>query len=280
MFAMEPDKMRTVLFGAGAVCLAGAMAAQDEPKKFHWPEGKRVAVSLSFDDARISQIDVGVPLFNRYGVKVTFYVNPPNMQSRLEGWKQAAASGHEIGSHSNSHPCTANYAFSANNALENYTIAMMRTELDTASAGIERLVGVQPRTFAYPCGQKFVGRGAAVKSYVPLIATRFLAGRGFRDEGPNDPVRCDLAQLMGMESDGLTFEQMKDLVAGAAGQGGWLVFAGHEIGARGHQTTEAAELEKFLQYVRGADSGIWLDTVYAVGTYVRTHRGGRGRSAH
>jgi peptidoglycan-N-acetylglucosamine deacetylase len=271
---MEPDKTITALLGAGAICIAGVLAAKDDPKTFHWPDGKRVAVSLSFDDARTSQIDVGLPLLNRYGAKVTFYVNPPNMKSRLEGWKQAAASGHEIGSHSNSHPCTGNYPFSANNALENYTLAMMGKDLVTASAGIEQLVSVKPRTFAYPCGQKFVGRGAAVKSYVPLVATRFLAGRGFRDEGPNDPARCDLAQLMGMESDGLTFEQMKDLVSGAAEHGGWLVFAGHEIGAPGHQTTEAAELEKFLQYARGADSGIWLDTVYAVGEYVRTHRGG------
>ena len=271
VFRMETHWILTILAGTGALCLAAAMAADDKQEAFHWPEGKRVAVSLSFDDARTSQIDVGLPLLNRYRAKVTFYVNPPRMQSRLEGWKQAAATGHEIGSHSNSHPCTANYPFSVNNALENYTIAMMSKALDIASAGIERISGVKPRTFAYPCGQKFVGRGEAVQSYVPLVAKRFLAGRGFRDEGPNDPVRCDLAQLMGVESDGLTFEQMKDLVSAAAGQGGWLVLAGHEIGPRGYQTTEAAELEKFLQYAH-ADGGIWLDTVYTVGEYVRTHR--------
>jgi peptidoglycan-N-acetylglucosamine deacetylase len=269
---MEPDRMMSLVVGAGAVLLVGAIAAKNEHNMFHWPDGKRVAVSLSFDDARTSQIDVGLPLVNSYGVKVTFYVNPPKMQSRLAGWKQAAASGHEIGSHSNSHPCTANYPFSANNPLENYTIAMMSKDLDTADAAIERLVGVRPQTFAYPCGQKFVGRGAAVKSYVPLVAKRFLAGRGFRDEGPNDPVQCDLAQLMGMESDGLTFEQMKNLVLAAAEHSGWLIFAGHEIGAHGHQTTEAAELEKFLRYAHSADSGIWLDTVYTVGKYVRSHR--------
>ena len=262
-----------ILVGAGALALVSAMAVKDEQKTFQWPEHKRVAVSLSFDDARTSQIDIGLPLLNRYGVKVTFYVNPPNMQSRLQGWKEAVASGHEIGSHSNSHPCTVNYPFSANNALEDYTLERMGEDLKTASAEIERLVGVKPRTFAYPCGQKFVGRGAGVKSYVPLVARRFLAGRGFRDEGPNDPARCDLAQLMGVESDGLTFEQMRDLVAGAAERGGWLVFAGHEIGKRSRQTTEAEELQRFLQYARSADNGVWLDTVNAVAEYVRAHRG-------
>ncbi|HTQ56712.1 MAG TPA: polysaccharide deacetylase family protein [Bryobacteraceae bacterium] len=269
---MQFDVMISVLAGAGAFWLAAMATAKGEPKPFQWPAGKRVAVSLSFDDARTSQIDVGLPLLDRYGAKVTFYVNPPNMQSRLDGWKQAVAAGHEIGSHSNTHPCTVNYPFSAQNALESYTLAKMGKELDTASAAIEHLLGVKARTFAYPCGQKFVGRGARVKSYVPLVAARFLAGRGFRDEGPNDPARCDLAQLLGMESDGLTFEQMRDLVTAAAAQGGWLIFAGHEIGAPAHQTTQAAELEKFLEYARRADSGIWLDTVYTIGEYVRTHR--------
>jgi len=275
---MKIEKRFTLFAGAGVVCFAIATAANDEPKPFSWPIGKRVAVSFSFDDARPSQIDVGLPLLNRYGAKATFYVNPPHMQNRLEGWKRAAASGHEIGSHSNTHPCTVNYPFSAHNALEDYSLAKMRADLDAADAGIQRLAGVKPRTFAYPCGQKFVGRGAAVQSYVPLIASRFLAGRGFRDEGPNDPARCDLAQLMGVESDGLTFEQMKDMVAGAAARGAWLVFAGHEIGAGGYQTTQSAELEKFLKYAAGAESGIWLDTVYAVGEYVRTHRTPLSRS--
>jgi len=262
-----------VLVGAGALTLVSSMAANNEQKTFQWPDHKRVAVSLSFDDARTSQIDVGLPLLNRYGAKVTFYVNPPNMQTRLAGWKEAVASGHEIGSHSNTHPCTVNYPFSANNALEDYTLAKMGADLKTAGAGIEHLVGVKPRTFAYPCGQKFVGRGASVKSYVPLVAKWFIAARGFRDEGPNDPARCDLAQLMGMESDGLTFAQMKDLVSEAAARGAWLIFAGHEIGQHGPQTTEASELERFLQYARNPDNGIWLDTVYNVAEYVRTHRG-------
>ena len=43
---------------------------------FPWPEGARAAVSLSFDDARPSQVDVGLPIFDRHGVKVTFFLVP------------------------------------------------------------------------------------------------------------------------------------------------------------------------------------------------------------
>ncbi|MBA2563643.1 MAG: hypothetical protein H0V14_12200 [Chitinophagaceae bacterium] len=33
--------------------------AQQDSAVFAWPEGKQAAVSLSFDDARMSQVDVG-----------------------------------------------------------------------------------------------------------------------------------------------------------------------------------------------------------------------------
>ena len=79
---------------------------------FHWPDGYRAAVSLSFDDARLSQIDIGLPLFKRLGVKVTFFVEPRGVQQRLGGWKQAVLDGHEIANHTLTHPCTGNYAFS------------------------------------------------------------------------------------------------------------------------------------------------------------------------
>jgi peptidoglycan-N-acetylglucosamine deacetylase len=248
---------------------------QSSPPAFRWPEGKRVAVSLSFDDARASQMDTGVALFDRYGAKVTFYVNPKNLEKRLEAWKQAAAKGYEIGNHSQSHPCTGNFAWSRNNALENYTLAMMESELDGANRETERLLGVTPATFAYPCGEKFVGRGIDTKSYIPLVARRFRAGRGFRDEAANAPDVCDLAQVLALDSDGMSFEEMKKAVLAAAEQGGWIVFAGHEIGKPGNQTTEAAVLEQFLKYALDPGNGVWLDTVDNVAKYVRVRREGK-----
>ncbi len=50
---------------------------------FVWPEGKRVALSLTFDDARVSQAQVGIPLLDRYSVKATFYVSPASFQAHL-----------------------------------------------------------------------------------------------------------------------------------------------------------------------------------------------------
>jgi len=251
---------------------ASQIAATNPTKPFHWPNGRRGAVSLSFDDARLSQIDTGLALLDRHHVKATFFVQPENIRARLEGWKKAVEDGHEIGNHSKTHPCTANYSFSRNNGLEDYSLATMAAQIDGANAEIERLLVVKPRTFAYPCGQKFVGRGLDVRSYVPLVAERFLAGRGYLDESANDPAVCDLAQAMGTPFDDTDFEQMKNRVEQAAAEGRWVIFVGHEIGKRGYQVTDTAALEALCEYLKDPANGIWLGTVAEIAEYVRQQR--------
>jgi peptidoglycan/xylan/chitin deacetylase (PgdA/CDA1 family) len=239
---------------------------------FKWPAGKRAAISLSFDDARLSQPDVGLALLDRLGVKATFFVNPPGVKERLEGWKRIVASGHEIGNHSLRHPCSGNFLFARANALEDYTLERMAKDLDDGDAEIERLLGVKPRTFAYPCGQKFVGRGREVKSYVPLAAERYLVARGYLEETANDPAYFDMAQATGTGFDDMDFPAMKELVVKAAGEGRWLIFAGHEIGRKGFQVTDTVALEALCKYAKDPASGIWLDTVGNIGQYIHEQR--------
>lgn len=119
---------------------------------------------------------------NEYGVKATFYVVPASMEPNIEGWKMVVATGHEIGNHSLYHPCSGNFVWSRNKALEDYTIQRMRNELTATNDEVERLLGVRPEVFAYPCGLSFVGKGEETQSYVPLIAEMFLSGRGWKDE--------------------------------------------------------------------------------------------------
>jgi peptidoglycan/xylan/chitin deacetylase (PgdA/CDA1 family) len=241
-------------------------------QSFRWPEGKRAAISLSFDDARLSQVDTGLDLFRRLGIKVTFFLKSNNIGQRLAGWKQAVADGHEIGNHTMTHPCTANYAFSLKNSLESYDLQMMAAQLDGANGQIQRLLGVTPKTFAYPCGQKFVGRGTDARSYVPLVADRFLVGRGYLDESPNDPSVCDLSQAMGTAFDGMDFAQMKTIVDEAAKGRRWVIFVGHEIGERGYQITDVNALEELSSYLKDPANRIWLGTVEEIGRYIQHHR--------
>jgi peptidoglycan/xylan/chitin deacetylase (PgdA/CDA1 family) len=248
------------------------LGSAPESKSFHWPEGKRAAVSLTFDDARLSQIDTGLALFKKEGVKVTFYVTSGNIEPRLAGWKQAVADGHEIGNHSMTHPCTGNYQFSLKNALENYDLRMMAHQLDGANDEIQEMLGVRPKTFAYPCGQKFVGRGLDERSYVPLVAARFLVGRGYRDESGNNPAFTDLAQAMGTPFDEMEFAPMKKIVETAAANGTWVIFVGHEIGESKYQTTDTKALAALCEYLKDPAQGIWLGTVEEIAAYIQSQR--------
>jgi peptidoglycan-N-acetylglucosamine deacetylase len=250
--------------------LAGTAArAQDG---FAWPEGKRAAISFSFDDARLSQVDVGGPFFEKQGVKATFYVSLRSVEKRLDGWKKMIAFGHEIGSHSMSHACTGNYGLGSGVMLENFDLPGMAKDLDASIEAIKRLLGVTPTTFAYPCGQKFVGRGVNARSYIPVVAERFLVGRGYLDERANNPQVCDLAAAMGMGADGLTVEETMAIVATAVKQGRWLILVGHEIGPKAFQRTDTAALEAVIRFSKDPANGVWLDTVINVGRYVQKAR--------
>ncbi|MGV3519809.1 polysaccharide deacetylase family protein [Luteitalea sp.] len=258
-----PITILTCAVAATTALLTGPNAVAQAPAAtaMAWPGGARMALSLSFDDGRESQVTEGLPVFARHGARATFYVVPSAVERRLDGWKQAAAAGHEIGSHSLTHSCSGNFLFSRQKALEEHSLERMRDELVTANRRIVELLGVTPRTFAYPCGQTFVGRGRGTQSYVPIIAELFVAGRGWLDEAANDPSYVDLAQTMGVEMDGKDFAQVQPLLDEARTRGAWLVLAGHDIGAGGRQTTRIAMLDALLTYAKDPANGIWLSTV-------------------
>lgn len=250
--------------------------ASEGGENFSWPKGKRAAISLTFDDARFSQVSHGLPILDEHGAKATFYVSIKPLEKQLQDWKKAVGNGHEIGNHSLTHPCSGNFPIVRKRALEDYTLDMMRYELKESNNIIERLLGVRPVSFAYPCGQKYVGRGRNVKSYVPLVAEEFLAGRGWMDEWSNDPTFCDMAQLMGVELDGKNFEQVKQLFDKTVANGGWLILCGHEIGEEGRQTTRSSTLKALCEYAQDTANGLWLDTVQAVASYILKQRTGTG----
>jgi hypothetical protein len=111
-----------------------------------------------------------------------------------------------------------------------------------------------------------------VKSTIPLVAERFLTGRGWLGEDANDPEKCNPVQLMAMESDGRIFDQIKPLIDKAAAEGRWLILAGHEIGEGGFQTTLAGTVEEICRYATDPANRLWIDTVGTIGRYVINKR--------
>jgi len=243
-----------------------------DSSSFSWPDGKKMALSLTFDDARVSQADLGLPLLDKYGVKATFYLSPHLMLQRLDAWRKAVKNGHDMGNHSVLHPCTGNFDWSRETALENYTLTSMYNELDSASKIIFKELGVRPVSFAYPCGQTFVGKGINTRSYVPVIAELFESGRGWLSEAPNNPMYCDISQLTGMELDGKSFDEIRNLIESAKITGKWLILAGHETNNNGVQTSLLSTIEAICKYALDPANSIWIDNVHNIALYVKSKK--------
>lgn len=260
--------MKKIIIASVLLCAFTGKHYAQTAAPYTWPDGKLAAVSLTFDDGRGSQVGAGTALLDEFGIKATFYVVPSAVEKNLAAWKKAASNGHEIGNHSLKHPCSGNFAWSRGTALEDYTLAQMQEELSQANARIQELLGVKPLSFAYPCGHKFIGRGTETRSYVPVVATLFQTGRGWRDEADNDPAYVDLAQITGVESDGKDFEEILALIEDAKKTHRWLVLAGHEMAEGGPQTTRLSMLRKLLAYAKDPANGIWIAPVRTVAKYV------------
>ncbi len=244
-----------------------------------WPERRRGAVSLTFDDGLRSQLQAAIPALDEHGLRATFYLNPPRdgaeaeWRERLAPWREAAARGHEMGNHSLTHPCSENFAFrGGSKGLESMTLADM--ERDVLEAEHRLLVGVPEQTvrsFGYPCYQDYVGAGAGRQSYVPLIARHFVAARG-KGETANDPARCDLHALWSWPVERMSGAELVGLAERAAAEGRWAILTFHGIN-EGHLTVAETDLRELLGFLARHQERLWTAPVAVVAQRVLAWRG-------
>jgi hypothetical protein len=148
----------------------------------------------------------------------------------------------------------------------------MKSELIDANKQINSLLGIEPESFAYPCGETYVGRGKQVRSYIPVVAELFSSGRTWLDETGNDPEFCDLAHLRALEMDGKDFDDIFPILRNAKKNGQWMILAGHEMATEGEQATRLSMLEELLNYAQNPENGIWLAPVKDVQRYLSNNR--------
>lgn len=243
---------------------------------FAWPQGQCGAVSLTFDDGMRSQLEVGAPLLDRYGVRATFYVNPKEGYAEtLAPWAAVADAGHEVGNHTISHPCSQNFAFISENGrrgLEEMSLEDIAWEIDETNRRLGELFPQQgPVSFAYPCYQPFVGRGRTRQSYVPVVLARCVAGRG-RGEQSNDPRYCDVGYLWSWPCERLTAHTMIGIVEQAIRQERWAVLTFHGI-HEGHLSVAAGDLEELAAHLARHADRVWSAPVAEVASWVAAQQG-------
>jgi len=243
---------------------------------FLWPQGLRGAVSLSFDDGRRTQVDAALVELNRRALRATFYLCPgvSIYEELLEDWRRASRQGHELGNHSMTHPCSRGFQENPDaTGLE--TMSLEDVERDILEAEKRLLADFPnsgPRSFAYPCYQTHVGAGEGRRSYVPVVARHFVAGRAIGEHGFfNHPLTCDLFALWCTPADHMRGEQLIGLAERAVSQGRWLVLAFHDVGDDRLGTLRFDFIE-FLDFLDRDESGIWTAPVREIAQYIADQR--------
>jgi peptidoglycan-N-acetylglucosamine deacetylase len=232
------------------------------------------AVSLTFDDGTQNQLEKVVPALNERQIKATFYIHPygDDWQQRLSPWQQVAAAGHEIGNHTLSHVGPANI-IGAGGGLEDMTIEQMESDILLAQKRLMQIAPGQAQwTFCYPCYCTFVGKGASQKSYVPLIAKHFVAGRTGGEYGcANHPQFVDLASVWGLPTDRMSGYEMIGLAEELTSKGLWLILVFHEIdGSR--LTIGSHDFYMLLDYLKRKEKQICTAPVIKLAQKIATLR--------
>ena len=238
-----------------------------------WPDACLGGVSLTFDDAARSQLTRGIPILEEHELLGTFYVNPSDAWiETVAPWRSAADRGHEIGNHTLRHPCSENFSFVTPGAgLESMTLAEIEADIEESE---RRLSAALPahgeRSFCYPCYQSFVGRGENRASYVPIVAKRFLAGRGW-GEWANDPALCDLAHVGSWPCEGASAAEMIGEVAGALAQGRWAILTFHGI-QEDHLTVAESDFRELCAHLARSRDRIWTAPTATIARHILDRR--------
>ncbi|HZO87017.1 MAG TPA: polysaccharide deacetylase family protein [Chthonomonadaceae bacterium] len=152
---------------------------------WQFPDGKTVAVVTSWDDGAATD-QMMLRMLEQYGYKGTFYVCPESLGT--EGFldaaalHQIAAAGHEIGSHSLSHP-----------HLETLTAAECHRQIVESKVQLEALIGAAVTSFAYPYGfaqgPQWIADTVRAAGYASARTTQIAELLTAADLAAGDPMR-------------------------------------------------------------------------------------------
>ena len=236
---------------------------------FAWPNGASAAVSLTYDDAIPSQLDHAVPALAQHGLVATFFLTgtSPTLQASPERYRALLSAGHELASHTMTHPCDRALGFmKPGMALQDFDQPRMDEELAQSVKQLRDLGQTGPLSFAYPCGSTWLGE--AHTSYIPSIERSFSAARGVHPSlvDPRHAPLFDVPSIMG-NTDAATLTSWVDQ---AVANHAWLVFTFHGVDGD-HLSVTASAHEALLTYLDQHKQTIWTERFGPIAHYIAAH---------
>jgi peptidoglycan/xylan/chitin deacetylase (PgdA/CDA1 family) len=231
----------------------GACFGQSTHQITHWANNKAGAISLTFDDGKISNYTLGAPALNARGFKGTFYIitaradGDPTYSMSWDQLRNLANQGHEIGSHTISHPY-----------LTQLSLSQMQAEIGGSKAVIDAQITTQKcLSIAYPYGN-FNGTAESVAQ------TYYIAARSTACDFNNTPY--DFYAMRACE-DTLSLAEMKAKTDAAEQTGAWLVTFHHALDGLSYGYWTIDILINYLDYLK--TKNLWVNTISSVTKYIK-----------
>jgi len=256
-----------IFYAIALLLLVSCTTLKGQASPFPWPDGRRAAIVLTYDDSLPTHLDVAIPQLDEAGLKGTFFLDakfPPDM---IDGWRRAAGNGHELANHTIFHPCQKDtFTMEPRYYNESYSLKAMLDELSIMNTLLRAIDGKQSRTYATTCGQKFIGDGIdyAKASFDRGLFTA-VRGIGLPQHNPREINPWDYPSEWFPED--ATGEDMISRVKHVEEQGGLLVLGFHGVG--GDRLIVSANAHKELvEYLAQKSETIWVPTFQEAAAWI------------
>lgn len=213
---------------------------------------KKSILSLSFDDGIKNQFSIGLPILDNLKIPATFYVVGWQLGDSLfrSTLLKAIKQGHEIGSHTVSHP---NLILLSNEEVSQ--------ELSLSKNLIDSLVGKNYcLSFAYP-------GGIYNNSVVNQTKKMYLAARTTKPGFNNlDNLKKYELKSMGYMSR-TNLKVLKNHIKYSVNNGLWLIECLHGIENEGYQPMSKVNFVEHINFIKTLENDVWLTPISNVIKY-------------
>jgi peptidoglycan/xylan/chitin deacetylase (PgdA/CDA1 family) len=219
-----------------------------------WLGFRSSAVSYTFDDGTSNQFAIVIPMFNEFDYKATFFTVIDWSSANWAALQSAANNGHEIASHTLSHP-----------HLGTLTVEQQTSEEKNSLEQINsRITGQKCLTLAYPYCE--TGNINICKQY--YIAARICSG-SIVPKSPTDFYNIS-SIICGTEGSIKTAQDFNNKVNSAVNSKGWVVYLIHGIDNDGGWSPVTNEnLRGSLEYLDTNRDKFWVATFVNVVCYIK-----------
>jgi peptidoglycan-N-acetylglucosamine deacetylase len=248
-----------ILFAVVATLLLPGHAPAQETSRFAWPDGRKAAIVLTYDDGAPTHLDIVVPQLAEAGLHGTFFLNAGIAAGEVARWRAASAAGHELANHSLLHPCPAGaFPMEARLHAEGYTITGMLGEIAAMNAMLHAIDGKMVRSYGVPCSRALAGGEDYTDALAASRLVRFVRTGGAGDSIIADPAALDIWRVPSRGfPETATAEDLIAFVKRVEARGGVGVLTFHGVGGD-HLRVSAEAHQGLLQYLKQHDDRIWV----------------------